>query len=92
MKQNRSDVNLERSERAVSILAGFTAVAVGSSGNLLRRAVLVSAGLEMIRRGFTGHCLFYGELNRRSRLRIQDQKVDEMLEQSFPASDPTASY
>lgn len=92
MKQNWSDVNLERCERAVSILAGFTAVAVGFTGNLWRRAVLVSAGLEMIRLGFTGQGLLYSELNRRNRLRIEDQKVDEMLEHSFPASDATASY
>ena len=47
---------------------------------------------EMIRRGITGHCLIGETLERRATLRTQDMKLDQTLEDSFPASDATATY
>ena len=88
----QSGVNIGPVERVASVLGGVAALLTGAQGGPLRRLVATPFAMELIRRGFTGHCFLYGELDRQTIVRAQDEKLDEMLAESSPASDPPSTY
>lgn len=89
---NHQGINLGHVERAASIVGGIAAMISSVKAGKIKGILGALFAVEMIRRGVTGHCLIGAILDRRARLRAQDRKLDEILEQSFPASDPSASY
>jgi len=54
--------------------------------------LLTLLGVELMRRGISGRCYVYDRVERATRRSIDDRKVDQMSEESFPASDAPATY
>jgi len=65
----------------------FTGLKKGRSWRLL----LAGLGVELFRRAISGESV-YGRWKRRSQRAADDRLVDQMSEESFPASDPPATY
>ena len=94
-------VDLGKSERVVSVIAGagLTSMAMRSHG-ILRAGVMLAAAAGMFQRGFTGKC-YFGEIvsnfermvngknsrNSSAKRRKKMDVVGEASEESFPASD-----
>ncbi len=91
-RSSNEGINLGHLERVASIVVGVAAMISSVKASKIKGMIGALFGAEMIRRGVTGHCLIGATLERRAELRKQDTKLDEMLEQSFPASDATATY
>ena len=79
-------------ERVASIVGGFAAMLSSVKAGKIKGILGALFAVEMIRRGVTGQCVISETLARRANLRAQDRKLDETLEQSFPASDASATY
>jgi len=76
---------------ATAGLAGGALIILGMRGRRPWRFVYTAAGLELIRRGISGATPLYrwggpGKGDWRN----QDDKIDQMSQQSFPASDAPA--
>ena len=84
--------NVGALERSACAAAGgilmFTGLQKGRSWWYL----LAGVGAELFRRGLSGQCYLYDGLKRASRRRAEDELVDQMSEESFPASDAPATY
>src|SRR6266702_759304 len=78
-------------ERAVAAVAGGALVFLGMRGQPPWRYVYAAFGLELIRRGVSGRSVLYRRHHPGTKSwKDQDEKVDEMSRQSFPASDAPA--
>jgi uncharacterized membrane protein len=80
------DVNVGNLERALSAVAGGALLLWG-----LRRprgVLLGILGATLASRGVTGHCPLYARLGIDTHHDDDDQRVDETVDDSFPASDP----
>jgi uncharacterized membrane protein len=79
-------------ERSACAMAGgalmFTGLQKGRSWGLL----MAGLGVELFRRGISGQCYLYDKMARTSRRASDDELVDRMSEESFPASDAPATY
>jgi uncharacterized membrane protein len=64
--------NVPDAERAISALSGLGLLATGLSRSGLAKWVLAAAGLALVRRGFTGHCPLYEQIEVTSRRRSAD--------------------
>ena len=91
-RDNFQGINLSHLERVASIVGGVAAMISSVEVGKFKGAIGALFAAELIRRGVTGHCLIGETLERRANLRAQDMKLDETLEDSFPASDATATY
>lgn len=78
------DVNVGNGERILSAVTGGAILLWG----LRRRGGLLSAvlGSALAARGLTGHCPLYARFGVDTH--DDDQKVDQAVDDSFPASDP----
>jgi len=76
-------------ERALAGVAGGVLVILGIRGKQPWRYVYAALGLELIRRGVHGRGTVYRWSGRKGRS-SEDDKIDEMSQQSFPASDAPA--
>ncbi len=93
MEQNyKQEGRLGRLERVASVVVGIAAMITSVKTGKIKGMLGALLAVEMIRRGVTGHCFFIETLDSLANLRAQDRKLDETLEQSFPASDPSATY
>lgn len=59
--------NVPDTERAISALSGLGLLVAGLSRAGAAKWVLAAAGLALVRRGFTGHCHLYEQLEVNSR-------------------------
>lgn len=91
-RNNYQAVNLGHLERVASIIGGVAAMISSVKAGKIKGALGALFAVELIRRGVTGHCLIGAILDHRVNLREQDRKLDQMLEESGPASDPSATY
>lgn len=71
-------------------MAGGVLVFLGIRGKQPWRYIYAAIGLELIRRGVTGRGAVYRWSGRQRLASHQYDRVDEMSEQSFPASDAPA--
>jgi len=82
--------NIGELNRAASIIGGVAVFLAGAKGGFIRRTLLMPFGVELVRRGVTGHCYLSQKLDKERSRQQEDDQVDLMSEQSFPASDPPA--
>jgi uncharacterized membrane protein len=73
-------------ERLSSLATGLCLTVYGMRSRSVRGYVGAAVGVELMRYGITGNCIF------RSAEKLNDsprpEMVDEVLDESFPASDP----
>jgi len=83
--------NVGPTERWVSMIAGGALALYGLARRSLAGGVLTALGAGLAYRGVTGHCPVYETLGiDTAGARIDDGRVQEASEDSFPASDAPA--
>jgi len=83
--------NVGPTERWVSMTAGGALALYGLARRSLAGGVLTALGAGLAYRGVTGHCPVYETLGiDTAGARIDDGRVQEASEDSFPASDAPA--
>jgi uncharacterized membrane protein len=94
MLARRADMdhrNVGPTERWASMIAGGALALYGLSRRSLGGGILASIGAGLAYRGITGHCPAYEALGiDTAGGRVDDSRVQEASEESFPASDAPA--
>ena len=84
--------NVGTFERTACATAGGVLLLTGLRKGRPWWYLVAALGAELIRRGISGRCYMSDRLQRATRRAADDEKVDRMSEESFPASDAPATY
>ena len=83
--------NVGQTERIVSAVAGGTLIGLGVWKRSPLWFALAALGVELVRRGISGKCYVCARLGRPAGgWRRNDERIDAMSMESFPASDAPA--